>query len=90
VLIPTPSVGDVVTFSYESQARRDVPVNPRIYRVRYGKRGKRGRGKEGEEMDEGVSFKNEREFAPISKDRRFIFSADLSVFILILLFVIVF
>lgn len=26
--------GDVVTFSYESNSRRDAPVNPTIYRVR--------------------------------------------------------
>jgi hypothetical protein len=34
VLIPTPNVGDVVTFSYEIHARRELPVNPEIYRVR--------------------------------------------------------
>lgn len=27
-------VGDVVTFSYESNARRDVPIGPKIYRIR--------------------------------------------------------
>ena len=34
VHIPTPDVGDVVTFSYESWARRELPVGPKIYRVR--------------------------------------------------------
>ena len=34
VLIRTPSIGDVVTFSYESHSRRDEPVNPKIFRVR--------------------------------------------------------
>eukprot|EP00026_Physarum_polycephalum_P000538 Phypoly_transcript_00539.p1 GENE.Phypoly_transcript_00539~~Phypoly_transcript_00539.p1 ORF type:complete len:959 (+),score=132.38 Phypoly_transcript_00539:57-2933(+) len=28
------TVGDVVTFSYESNARRDVPISPKIYRIR--------------------------------------------------------
>jgi hypothetical protein len=34
VEIPTPRIGEVVTFSYETMARRDVPTNPRIYRIR--------------------------------------------------------
>ena len=34
VLIPTPAIGTVVTFCYESYARRDVPLNPIITRVR--------------------------------------------------------
>jgi hypothetical protein len=34
VYIPTPKIGQVVTFSYETMARRDVPTNPKIYRVR--------------------------------------------------------
>ena len=34
VKIPTPSVGDIVSFSYESRARTEVPVNPKIYRIR--------------------------------------------------------
>lgn len=34
VLIPTPTKGEIVTFSYESYARRDLPVNPRIFRIR--------------------------------------------------------
>ena len=28
------SVGDIVTFSYENNAKRDVPANPRIFRIR--------------------------------------------------------
>lgn len=32
--IPTPSEGEVVTFSYEINARRDLPVSPIIYRTR--------------------------------------------------------
>jgi hypothetical protein len=34
VLIPTPRVGAVVSFSYETQARREEPVAPAIFRVR--------------------------------------------------------
>lgn len=34
VRIPKPSIGDVVTFSFDSYARRDLPVNPKIYRIR--------------------------------------------------------
>ena len=34
VHVPTLAVGDVVSFSYENYARRDLPVNPKIYRVR--------------------------------------------------------
>lgn len=30
----TVAVGDVVSFSFENYARRDVPVNPKIYRIR--------------------------------------------------------
>lgn len=30
----TPKVGEIVTFSYEKNIRRDSPVNPRIYRIR--------------------------------------------------------
>ena len=29
-----PSVGDVVSFSFEIYARRDVPARPTIYRIR--------------------------------------------------------
>ena len=32
--IPTPKVGEVVSYSFEGHARRDMPVNPKIYRVR--------------------------------------------------------
>lgn len=35
ILIPTPSIGDVVSFSFERHAQFDVPVNPKIFRVRY-------------------------------------------------------
>ena len=28
------SVGDIVTFSYENNAKRNVPVNPKIFRIR--------------------------------------------------------
>jgi hypothetical protein len=35
VQVPTPTVGDVVSFSYEVHARRDTPVNPSIYRIRH-------------------------------------------------------
>jgi len=31
---PPLAVGDVVTFSYESYSRREVPLNPKIQRVR--------------------------------------------------------
>ena len=34
VLISTPRKGDIVTFSFDSFARRDVPVNPTICKVR--------------------------------------------------------
>jgi hypothetical protein len=34
VLIAKPAVGDVVSFSFESHNRRDVPVGPKIYRIR--------------------------------------------------------
>jgi hypothetical protein len=34
VHIPTPSIGAVVTFSYESHSRRDEVVNPKIFRIR--------------------------------------------------------
>lgn len=34
VYIPTPKVGEIVTFSYEMNSRRDMPINPKIYRVR--------------------------------------------------------
>ena len=34
VQIPVPTIGDVVTFSFDSYARRDLPVNHKIYRVR--------------------------------------------------------
>ena len=33
--IPTPSVGDIVTLSHEVTARRDVPINPHVYRNRF-------------------------------------------------------
>lgn len=34
VMIPTPRVGDVVSFTYETQARKEAPVAPAITRVR--------------------------------------------------------
>ena len=34
ILIPTPAVGAVVTFCFESYSRRDIPLNPIITRVR--------------------------------------------------------
>ena len=34
VLIPTPPIGSVVTFSFESNARREDPLHPQIYRLR--------------------------------------------------------
>jgi hypothetical protein len=35
VEVPTPLTGgDVVTFSFEANARRDLPVSPKIYRTR--------------------------------------------------------
>jgi hypothetical protein len=34
VHISTPNSGDVVSFSYVSQARRDKPVDPKIFRIR--------------------------------------------------------
>eukprot|EP00026_Physarum_polycephalum_P003600 Phypoly_transcript_03613.p1 GENE.Phypoly_transcript_03613~~Phypoly_transcript_03613.p1 ORF type:complete len:792 (+),score=79.66 Phypoly_transcript_03613:110-2377(+) len=34
VHIPAPAKGDIVTFSYEVHARRELPVNAEIYRVR--------------------------------------------------------
>jgi hypothetical protein len=34
VFIPTPSIGDVVTFSFENNSRRDTPHNPKIYKLR--------------------------------------------------------
>jgi hypothetical protein len=34
VLIPTPSIGSVVTFCYESYSRKEVPLNPIITRIR--------------------------------------------------------
>jgi hypothetical protein len=34
VFVPTLGIGDIVSFSYECHARRDIPVNPKIYRIR--------------------------------------------------------
>lgn len=34
ILVASPKLGDVVTFSYESNIRRDIPVHPKIYRIR--------------------------------------------------------
>lgn len=34
VLISAPKIGDIVSFSYEIHARRDLPVSPKVYRVR--------------------------------------------------------
>jgi hypothetical protein len=34
VLTPSLSVGDVVTFSFDANVRRDVPTNPKIFRIR--------------------------------------------------------
>lgn len=33
-MIPTPKLGTIVTFSYQSYSRREVPVGPKIYRIR--------------------------------------------------------
>ena len=30
----TPKIGDVVTFAYEKNSRRDIPVRPKIIRIR--------------------------------------------------------
>eukprot|EP00026_Physarum_polycephalum_P001051 Phypoly_transcript_01052.p1 GENE.Phypoly_transcript_01052~~Phypoly_transcript_01052.p1 ORF type:complete len:797 (-),score=76.09 Phypoly_transcript_01052:124-2514(-) len=35
VYISAPSVGDIVTFAYESGPKKESPLNPRIYRIRY-------------------------------------------------------
>jgi hypothetical protein len=32
--VPRPKIGDIVTFSYDSFARRELPVNPKICRIR--------------------------------------------------------
>jgi hypothetical protein len=32
--VPDLAVGDVVSFAYENYARRDLPMNPKIYRIR--------------------------------------------------------
>lgn len=29
-----PQTGEVVTFSYDTMARRDIPTSPRIFRIR--------------------------------------------------------
>jgi hypothetical protein len=34
VLIPLPPIGTIVSFSFETLARRDTPVSPKIFRVR--------------------------------------------------------
>eukprot|EP00026_Physarum_polycephalum_P000178 Phypoly_transcript_00178.p1 GENE.Phypoly_transcript_00178~~Phypoly_transcript_00178.p1 ORF type:complete len:1068 (-),score=137.60 Phypoly_transcript_00178:3031-5769(-) len=34
VQVSNVSVGDIVTFSYENQAKKDIPTNPKIYRIR--------------------------------------------------------
>ena len=34
VLISAPKIGDIVSFTYEVHARRDLPVSPKVYRVR--------------------------------------------------------
>ena len=34
VQVPSLIKGDIVTFSYEIHARKDLPVNPEIYRIR--------------------------------------------------------
>lgn len=34
VLITTPDIGEIVSFFYETNARRDKPVNPKVYRTR--------------------------------------------------------
>ena len=34
VLIPSPATGEIVSFSFESQARRALPQSPKIFRVR--------------------------------------------------------
>jgi hypothetical protein len=34
VIIPTPTVGDIVTFSFDTTSRRDLPFNPKIFRIR--------------------------------------------------------
>ena len=35
VYVSTPSVGDIVTFAYESGPKKDNSLNPKIYRIRY-------------------------------------------------------
>lgn len=34
VHIPTPSIGEIVTFSFDNKSRHDIPTNPTIYRSR--------------------------------------------------------
>lgn len=33
-MIPTPETGEIVTFSYEKSFQKDIPSNPKIFRVR--------------------------------------------------------
>lgn len=35
VIVEKISKGDIVSFSFEGHAKRDIPVNPKIYRIRY-------------------------------------------------------
>lgn len=34
VLISMPKLGDIVTFSFEAKTRREIPTNPKIFRIR--------------------------------------------------------
>ena len=34
MLIPTPQIGDIVSFTFENNARVDIPVHPRVFRRR--------------------------------------------------------
>jgi hypothetical protein len=33
-IVPLPSKGDIVTFSYEISTRKELPVNPEIQKIR--------------------------------------------------------
>jgi len=35
VLVPDPKIGEVVSFSFENNTYRDVPLNPEVSRVRF-------------------------------------------------------
>ena len=67
------AVGDVVTFSYEINARREVPVNPQIVRIR--------RDLEWEEVT--ANFAKERRFRNGISSSSFSFSFSCSLFLLL-------